>query len=110
MNIRHLCLVLTMLLFGGLSLKAQSADRDILVLEYGSAGGALNLKAYGMYVYWPDKEMEFTQLSLPSRTEEMILMKKTLYKKINEIVDLGWHLILVDNSTAAVTYYFEREK
>lgn len=92
---------------------AQTASKEILVLELGCP--AANWKAYGMYLYWPGGTVETILIESPSNSEKNIKVKTILYQKINELVDLGWELIfvpnstaIVDNSTVILSYIFEK--
>ncbi|HEX2898949.1 MAG TPA: hypothetical protein VHS96_04440 [Bacteroidia bacterium] len=86
---------------------AQSKDNDVLVMEYGSLYQA-SPKTHGLYIYWPDKDVEFISLEFPSKSEDVVANKKLAVKKINELADLGWELEIVDNSMLSVAYYFKR--
>lgn len=87
---------------------AQSKDNDVLVMEFGYAY-ILNAKTYGIYVYWPDKDMEFTKLPIPNSPESVIANKKSTYKKINDLSDLGWELdIVLNNDHGDQAYYFKK--
>lgn len=86
---------------------AQASDNDILVMEYGYLL-PLNMKSYGIYIYWPDKEMEFIQIKPATKADEVLELKKTIYKKVNEISDVGWTLFLVDFSSGNNVYFFKK--
>ena len=100
---------------------AQSKDNDVLVMEYGFlfAGSS---KTHGLYIFWPDKDSEFIQLENAARAIDLLDVKKTIYRKINELADLGWELDIIDNSLNAatgqahgttqgsITFYFKRSK
>lgn len=86
---------------------AQSKDNDVLVMEFGWEG-SIGGKNYGMYIFWPDKEVEFISMLVANKPEEVIPNKKQVFKKINELADLGWELDIVDNNPPLVSYYFKR--
>jgi hypothetical protein len=79
----------------------------VLVLEFGCEG-SISAKTYGMYIFWPDKDVEFISMQLPPKPEDVILGKRQLFKKINELSDLGWELDIVDNTPPLTSYYFKR--
>jgi hypothetical protein len=92
---------------------AQSKDNDVLVMECGSPDDPANRKTYGIYVYWPDKEVEYLALGVPFNAKEWVANRVVLYKKINELADLGWELDIVEQfapgnsiSTSVNTAYF----
>jgi hypothetical protein len=86
---------------------AQSKDNDVLVMEFGRSN-PLNVKTAGIFIFWPDKEIEKIDLLEAGKTE--LGGEKILYKKINELADLGWELIFINsNGTGGnVSYYFKR--
>jgi hypothetical protein len=98
---------------------AQSKDNDVLVMEFGYPTVTFG-KKLGLYIYWPDKDMEFIPMEVSRSPELAIANKKMIYSKINELADLGWDLKIVDNSASPaesgliqnsptnVTYYFKR--
>lgn len=86
---------------------AQSKDNDVLVMEFGNLHSTTTT-AYGIYVFWPDKELEFTALQRSTKLEEVVAIKKTVFKKINELADLGWELDIVENNIGNSIYYFKR--
>lgn len=99
--------VCLLFLLGGQRVAAQSKENDVLVMEFGFEG-AIGAKTYGMYIFWPDKEVEFISMQIHSKPEEAVANKKLLFRKINELVDLGWELYIVDNVTPIAAYYFRR--
>lgn len=85
---------------------AQSKDNDVLLLKFGlQAGGG---KTYGMYIFWPDKDVEFIPMELTSSPATYIANKSLVTKKINELADLGWELEIVDSASQITFYYFKR--
>jgi hypothetical protein len=86
---------------------AQSKDNDVLLLEHGFEG-VMSGKTYGMYVFWPDKEVEFISMQLSTKPEDQVSNKSLVMKKINELSDLGWELEIVDNTAPTTSYYFKR--
>ncbi len=103
---------------------AQSKDNDVLVMEYVNLNTAQSKSnGYGLYLFWPDKDIEFVSVGgvgIVIKDEEILAIKVKVYKKINELADMGWDLYLVDNSLnsqalpgfggihGSITYYFKR--
>lgn len=93
----------------------------MLVMEFGNLN-TTKVTNYSIHIFWPDKEIESIDVGGivgNVKDEEILAIKAKVYKKINELADLGWELELVDNSlgtpavpgflrVGGITYFFKR--
>jgi membrane-bound inhibitor of C-type lysozyme len=59
---------------------AHSKDNDVLVMDHGIPTDGKK-ETYGIYVYWPDKEMEFGALQTDLKSVDAVGDRKKVVKK-----------------------------
>lgn len=87
--------------------RGQSKDNDVLVMEV-SSNVFINTKEFGIYLFWPDRDVEFISIEVKNNSEGIMTISKTLYRKINELADLGWDLTFIHDTYGKFAYYFKR--